>query len=150
MSDVAALVAPPTAAEVRARVLEVIRALAEELGGARAAGAVAPSASLEREVGFGSLERVELLLRLENAFSRALADRVLQADTAEQLARIILEGGAAEAAPRAERGPALSDATAAEAAATVHESLWRRAQSQPARPHVYLRDDDGGEQTISY
>ena len=150
MSDVAALVAPPTAAEVRARVLEVIRALAEELGGARAAGAVAPSASLEREVGFGSLERVELLLRLENAFSRALDDRVLQADTAEQLARIILEGGAAEAAPRAERGPALSDATAAEAAATVHESLWRRAQSQPARPHVYLRDDDGGEQTISY
>src|SRR5712691_10696239 len=101
MSDAAAIAAPPTAAEVRARLLEVVRTLAEELGGARAAGAVAPSASLEREVGFGSLERVELLLRLENAFGRALDDRVLQADTAEHLARIILEGGSAEPAERA-------------------------------------------------
>src|SRR5260221_1863346 len=117
MSQAAAPPAAAAIADVRARVLEVVRALAEELGGPRAAGAVAPSASLEREVGLGSLERVELLLRLEKAFGRALDDRVLQAETAEHLARIILEGGGAEPAERAaaEREQALGEATAAEA-----------------------------------
>ena len=35
-------------------------------------GAVSPEASLERELGLGSLERVELLARLERAFGRPL------------------------------------------------------------------------------
>jgi len=150
MSQAAAPPAAATIAEVEARVLEVVRTLAEELGGARAARAVAPSASLEREVGLGSLERVELLLRLENAFGRALDDRVLQAETPAALSRLIAEGGPADPGARAERGERLSAATAPQAAATVHESLWRRAQSQPARPHVYLRGDDGAEETITY
>ena len=131
--------------------LEVVRALAEELGGARAAQAVAPGASLEREVGLGSLERVELLLRLETAFGRALDDRFLQADTPGALARLIAEGGVVGRRPRAPSARSrVGAATAAQAAATVHESLWRRAQSQPARPHVYLRRDDGAEETITY
>src|SRR5258708_20742490 len=95
--------APPAAAatkDVEARVLEVVRALAEELGGARAVHAVAPSASLEREVGLGSLERVELLLRLENAFGRALDDRVLQADTPHDPPRVIPPGAVAPPPPR--------------------------------------------------
>ena len=150
MSQAAAPPAAAAIAEVEARVLEVVRALAEELGGARAAHAVAPSASLEREVGLGSLERVELLLRLENAFGRALDDRVLQADTPHDLARVIAAGGVVDARARAERAQSPGAATASEAAATIHESLWRRAQSQPARPHVYLRHDDGAEETITY
>jgi 1-acyl-sn-glycerol-3-phosphate acyltransferase len=149
MKDVAAPAAA-TAAEVQARVLDVVRALAEELGGARAAHAVAATASLEREVGLGSLERVELLLRLESAFGRALDDRFLQADTPAELARLIVDGGAVDLPVRTPRAPALGEATAADAAATIHESLWRRAQSQPARPHVYLRHDDGAEETITY
>ena len=150
MSQAAAPPAAATIAEVEGRVLEVVRALAEELGGARAARAVAPSASLEREVGLGSLERVELLLRLENAFGRALDDRVLQAETPAALSRLIAEGGPADPAAHAERGERVDAATAPQAAATVHESLWRRAQSQPARPHVYLRGDEGTEETITY
>ena len=150
MSQAAAPPAAAAIAEAEARVLEVVRTLAEELGGARAAGAVAPAASLEREVGLGSLERVELLLRLESAFGRALDDRVLQAETPGALARLIAEGGAFEGPARPTRAEDLDAATAPEAAATVHESLWRRAQSQPARPHVYLRRDDGTEETITY
>jgi acyl carrier protein len=107
--------APPAAAatrDVESRVLEVVRALAEELGGARAAHAVAPSASLEREVGLGSLERVELLVRLEKAFGRALDDRVLQADTPHDLARVIAAGGAVDTPARAERAQSPGAATA--------------------------------------
>src|SRR5260221_11370175 len=150
MSQAAAPPAAAAIADVEARVLEVVRALAEELGGARAAHAVAPSASLEREVGLGSLERVELLLRLETGFGRALDDRVLQADPPRDLARVIAAGGVVDVPARAERAESLGAATASEAAATIHESLWRRAQSQPSRPHVYLRHDDGAEETLTY
>jgi fatty-acyl-CoA synthase len=146
-----AVAPPPSAlALVETRVLEVVRALAEELGGARAAHAVAAAASLEREVGLGSLERVELLLRLESAFGRALDDRFLQAETAADIARLLTDGGPVDLPARPERAAALAAATAPESAATVHESLWRRAQSQPQRPHVYLRNDDGVEETITY
>src|SRR5215468_12375227 len=90
------------------RVVEVVRALAEETGGARAARAASAEASLEREVGLGSLERVELLLRLESAFGRSLDDRCLGLDTARDLARAVLERGGAPAtspAPRPRAAP---------------------------------------------
>src|SRR5205814_10688065 len=105
MSQAAAPPAAAAVADVEARVLEVVRALAEELGGARAAHAVAPSASLEREVGLGSLERVELLLRLENAFGRALDDRFLQADTPAAIAGLLEDGEGSR--PAAAPAPAL-------------------------------------------
>jgi 1-acyl-sn-glycerol-3-phosphate acyltransferase len=140
-----------TLQEVQERVLEVVRGLAGELSGERGVRAVGPGASLEREVGLGSLERVELLLRLETAFGRALADRCLALDTALDLARAILEAreaalpalpGRAEAV-RATRSRAIH-------AETVHESLWRRAEAEPERPHVFMREEDGTEHTIKY
>ena len=56
------------------RVVGIVRELALEVGGDRAARAAAPGASLERDLGLGSLERVELLSRLETAFGRPLGD----------------------------------------------------------------------------
>ena len=65
MSEAAAgPVAPHLLDAAQERVLEVVRELLTELGGARALRAAAPDASLERDLGLGSLERVELLLRL--------------------------------------------------------------------------------------
>jgi fatty-acyl-CoA synthase len=136
--------------EIESRVLDVVRALAQEVGGARAADAAAPSASLERELGFGSLERVELLSRLESAFGRRLDDAHLRLDTAAELARALAEAtdqGVHGAPPRA---PALKAAVSVAPAATVHESLWRRAQAEPERPHVYMREEDGREHTVTY
>src|SRR5690242_18536138 len=49
------------------------------------------SSQLDRDLGLGSLERVELLTRLEAAFGMRLPDRVAsEANTAEDLARAIL------------------------------------------------------------
>jgi 1-acyl-sn-glycerol-3-phosphate acyltransferase len=59
----------------------ILRPLALELGGPRALHAVTPTASFERDVGLGSLERVEFLLRLESALGRELPDRFLLLDT---------------------------------------------------------------------
>ncbi|HEY3121952.1 MAG TPA: AMP-binding protein [Vicinamibacteria bacterium] len=151
MPEPTTTVAAADEAQVRERVLQVVRALAEEVGGARAAGAVAPEASLEREVGLGSLERVELLLRLEADFGRALDDRFLQVDTAAGLSRLLMDGGGAAAAPSHARAPVAEPAVFLdESVGTVHESLRRRAERDPDRPHVHMREDDGSEYTISY
>ncbi len=132
------------------RVLDVVRALARETGGPRAERAVSPDASLEREVGLGSLERVELLARLERAFSRALDDRCLSLDTPAGLARALLEAVPGEAL----RLPAREEAIGAAAdigagVRTLHESLWRHAALDPARVHVFLRGDAAEEESRS-
>ena len=93
----------PSPTTSSARVLDVVRQLARETGGARAERAVAASASLEREVGLGSLERVELVARLERAFGRALDDGCLAVDTPAGLARAILEAPAERAAASCRR-----------------------------------------------
>jgi fatty-acyl-CoA synthase len=139
------------AAAVEERVLEIVRALAAEVGGGRAARAATPEASLERDLGLGSLERVELLVRLESAFGRTLGDRGLQIDTAAGLARALADDApGASAAARPDAAPALPAALALPPAPTVHHALWARAQAEPHRPHVYMREDDGTEHVITY
>jgi acyl carrier protein len=79
--------ANPTPADLQARVLEVVRALAAETGGERARGAASLRASFERDLGLGSLERVELMTRLESALVRRLEDRHLAIDSAAEMAQ---------------------------------------------------------------
>ena len=141
-------VAPATVEE---RVLEIVRRLAEEVGGARASRATAPDASLERDLGLGSLERVELLLRLETAFGRALGDDALAIDTPAGFAGALAQAGAQPASV-----PKPAAGTTSRAAAkslpesqTLHESLWRRAEAEPNRPHAYLQEE-GREEILTF
>ncbi len=136
--------------DVEARVLEVVRALASETGGARAARAVSPEASLERDLGLGSLERVELLVRLEAAFGRTLDAQCLGIDTPAGLARAVLQEAPDDGGPRRERAPSLGAALPLAAAETIHQALWRRAEREPERPHVFLREDDGTTTTLTH
>lgn len=143
--------APPDAFQAcQERVLEVLRQLALELGGSRALRAVAPTASLEREVGLGSLEGVELLLRLESALDRELGDRFMPMDSAAEIARALLAGASGEPLRLPERASSLPAAPrAATAAATLDQALVQAVLADPDRPHVYLRDEDGREETIT-
>ena len=136
---------------IEERVLEVVRGMMEELGAGRAPRALTARSSLERDAGLGSLERVELLLRLEAAFGRSLDEGALQADTAAELARAVRQAGGPPSVTARESAPALPAASPLRAtASTVHGALWQRAQSTPDRPHVYMREDDGGEATLTY
>jgi fatty-acyl-CoA synthase len=141
----------PSAEAVQQRVLEVVRSLAGELGGLRAERATALDASLERDLGLGSLERVELQLRIEAAFGRRLDDSFLTLDTPADLAGAVMAAGATtmplplrRAETPAAATPAPRDVT------TLQDALWRRARAEPDRPHVYLREEDGAEHTVSY
>ncbi len=134
-----------------ATVMEVLRGLAQELSGPRAAGAVASEASLERDIGLGSLERVELLVRLESAFGRHLDERCLQIDTPAGLAGAVLEAGRAEELPRRRQwAPLPREAAPLPAATTISEALWLRAQADPNRLHAWVREDEGREHTLTY
>src|SRR5215510_3565037 len=149
MPEAAADTPRASLADVLSRVLDVVRGLARESGGSRALRAVAADSSLEREVGLGSLERVELLVRLERAFDRPLDDRFLQIDSPAALARALLEQAGDAPLRLPEPAPVLGAAQEIRAR-TLHESLFLHAQAEPDRPTVYLREDDRHEETITY
>jgi 1-acyl-sn-glycerol-3-phosphate acyltransferase len=109
------------ASEVRERVLEVIRSLLEELGSRGALPMLNGASQLDRDLGLGSLERVELLARLETAFGVRLADSVVaEANTPEDLTKALLVAPGAEAQN--------DEAASALRAAITTQKLHREAQ----------------------
>ena len=81
-----------------ALVLDTLRGLLDEVDPTRARAALTPDQSLTRELALGSLERVELAMRLEQAAGVPLGETVLaEADTARQIASAIAR---AQAGPR--------------------------------------------------
>ncbi len=136
---------------LRSRVVEIVRELARETGGPRAERAVSPTASLEREVGLGSLERVELLARLERVFGRALDDACLAIDTPAGLARAVLEAVPEQPLSTGARADAVGAAAdIGQGVRTLQESLWRHARLDAGRVHVLLHGEDGAEEEICY
>ncbi|HEX3868762.1 MAG TPA: AMP-binding protein [Gemmatimonadaceae bacterium] len=136
----------PRAAErqIEERVVSVARELAEEVAGDRAGRAVTATASFERDIGLGSLERVELLTRLEAELGRNLGERFLMLDSAREIARAaatvpVSRAGRAASSPR-------ESATAAvrvDDVSTLADALYRRAAAEPNRVHVVLHTDTG-------
>ena len=137
--------ATPAPNDVVERVLDVVRQLARETGGARAERAVSATASLEREIGLGSLERVELVARLERAFARPLDDGCLAVDTAAGLARAILEAAPGEPLRLPAREQALGAASAIGTGVrdAVRLALAARRARSPARARVPARRGQG-------
>ena len=117
--------------------LAVVAELVGELRG-ESAPAVDPGDSLERDLGIGSLERVELLVRLERAFGVPLGEAVLaDAETPSDLAAGV---AAADATPAA-AAPAGGHGRAPERAAeTAPARLAGRQPSGCAAPAVRTRD----------
>ena len=133
------------------RVLEIVRALVIELGG-RPQGPVTARASLDRDLGIGSLERVELLLRLEQEFGVRLPDAVMvEAESPRDLVRAIRVAAPVqpEAAPepRLPIGPGV--AAPADARTLVEVLRWH-ADTHPERVHIFLREEDASETPITY
>jgi 1-acyl-sn-glycerol-3-phosphate acyltransferase len=148
--------------EVRGRVLEVVRGLLEELGSQGALPMLNLGSQLDRDLGLGSLERVELLARLETAFGVHLADRVAaEANTPENLACAILAAPGAKAED-AETGSALRTSVtvqklhreAADAgistAETLIDVLRYRAAHDAERAHLLITEDsEAGERSVT-
>lgn len=121
----------------RDRVVEVACALAEELHPDSDHRHLGPGADLERDLGLGSLERVELLRRLEAELGKPLDDRaVFRARTLADLVAATLAGSAPDFAP-----PPVVDGSSpgpATAASTLAEVLEAQAARAPHRVAVAL------------
>jgi len=147
---------------VRERVLEEIRGLLAELGSTGALPMLSRSSQLDRDLGLGSLERVELLARIETAFHIRLPDRVAsEANTPEDLARAIL-AAPETIAEEEESGSALRASVTVQklhraagdegvfAAETLIDVLRYRATHDAERAHLLITEDsDDGERSLT-
>jgi len=153
--------------DVTERVLEVIRELLVELGSEGALASLSGQAHLDRDLGLGSLERVELLARLESAFHVRLPDRAVGEantpdDLVQELVRANANGGAAAQAFSGVRAAVTTQAMSAaarsspaggrgvEAAETLLDVLRYRARFDAERPHLIVQDDEGASVTLTF
>ena len=143
-------------AHIESRVLRLIRELLSELGSERALRSLSLQASLERDLGIGSLERLELLQRLEKEFSLRLTDRVMtEADSPIELINAILQR---DFTPAENFSPALSSSLNEPLSAgfdlgsisTLNEAFQRYALLEPRRPQIHLLQADDEAHIIRY
>jgi 1-acyl-sn-glycerol-3-phosphate acyltransferase len=139
---VATLIPRPDRAAIKAQVLAITRELLRELGNTEAGEAVRGSASLERDLGLGSIERVELSSRLERTLGTSLPEgAIAEAKTLDDIIAVV--AGPTEGASLSEGPPtvSLSDTGATESV-SVQTSSEVRAQDpagvQATHEHAQL------------
>ncbi len=140
-----------TRTDVERQVLEIVSGLVAELG-QPPSSPPALDDSLDRDLGISSLERVELLLRIERACGVRLPDSVMaEAATPKDLVEAILHASPAVAEATPAEFPASTPGSPAPASArTLVEVLRWHADRTPDRTHIHLRRDDGSELAITY
>lgn len=143
---------PDPGEKVEQKVLAIVREFVAELGMERAAHSASMDALLDRDLGLGSLERIELILRIEKAFSVRIPEhRVAEARNPRDLARAVLQSEAPGRLLSLERIPTIGAANPPPvSAASLVEVLLRRAEKEADRPHIFLPQEDGTEQKITY
>jgi 1-acyl-sn-glycerol-3-phosphate acyltransferase len=140
------------------RLLDVVVGLTTELHPATAGPAPTLDSSFDRELALDSLSRVEMIARVEAAFSVALPETVLgSAETPRELLRAIL---AAKAAPGRQPDPRPAALPAAPAAApmgslphraeTLIEALAHHAAADAGRTHIRFYADEGDGEVLTY
>jgi acyl carrier protein len=139
---------------VRERVLDVVRGLLEELGSHGAIDTLTTTSNLDRDLGLGSLERVELLTRLETAFDVRLPDTLAaEVNTPEELIEAILkvpgtverndeELSALRAAVVTGRLEQESARSIVQKAETLVEVIRSRGVHDANRTHLVITEDD--------
>ena len=130
--------------------LSLVKELLTELGSTDAAARVALDSSFDRDLGLGSLERVELLVRTEQRLGVRVPEALAQrAETPAEWVQSLFEGegsAASERPPIRQPGdafPPLMDA------ATFVEVLREQAQRDPDRVQIHLLDE-GQIEEITY
>lgn len=110
--------------------------------------------ALDRDLGFDSLGRVELLLRLERVFHIRLPEALLsEAETPRDLLEAVLNTAAGgQARRRPEIASLVLEAVEAtpQTAQTLIDVLEWHVRAHPERPHILLDDGARTTATISY
>ena len=127
---------------VEQEILSLVKELLTELGAHEAAARVAPDSSFDRDLGLGSLERVELLVRTEQRLGVHVPETLAQrAETPAEWVRSLFESDEqrdSERPPIRQPGNAPPPWTQAE---SFVEVLREQAQRNPDRVQVHLLDE---------
>ncbi len=148
--------------------LDIAQELLDELGSHRGLDEIRSAAHaesvqalhLERDLGLGSLERVELIVRAGDAFHIRPPDELFaEANTVgDVIAALELQLGQSRNGSVTDQHTRFADrenaATAEElaldSAETLLDVLRRRARAEPSRLHLHLREDSGRITDITY
>jgi 1-acyl-sn-glycerol-3-phosphate acyltransferase len=136
------------------RLLSLIAALVAELRPrGTPAGVIDLDSALDRDLGFDSLSRVELILRIEREFGVKLPERLLgEAESPRDILRSLrtAPGRRAVVTPLRPRAPAAETAGYPAAATTLVEALQWHVERQPGRQHVVLYGEAAEPVELSY
>ena len=146
---------PPVSQQPTEVVLGVVQQLMSELHPHRPIPAsVTLDSLLDRDLGFDSLERMELLHRLERTFDVHLTDQdAVNADSPRDLLHALRRAGPIVPAEAAVTVPGLKLQAVGEApnaAATLVDALAWHVQRHPERPHITLIGDGDQAEAITY
>ncbi len=140
-----------TSDERAARVLELVRGLATEVH-PRTGRLVVTLDSPFDELGIGSLELAELLIRIQDAFGISLPAHLLSdAETPRDLVRAIAHDGAPVADIGISEAPVVTaDGSASVAASTLIDALDWHVGATPERTHIRILDESGSTEDVAY
>ncbi len=141
------------------RVLEVVRELVAELGHESALRSASAASHLDRDLGLGSLERVELLLRMEKSFGTRLDEEVLAgAETVQDLITALSAANGARTAVGVHTETAMrtteisfpGQAEGVPSAETFQEVLRHRGRADASRTHLIFYEDEGESASLTF
>ena len=138
--------------EIESQLLALLRAFLSESDGGHAAHAVSLNAVIDKELGIGSIEKAEFIGRVEKHFEVQLSEKTLvEAVTVADLVDAIEKAAPPKQVFSQKMNLELEtshvDTTRAESLVDV---LLQYAENEPDRPHVFLQDESGSEEVITY
>ena len=137
------------------RLLAVIKQLGDELQPRRMQHlSITLDSSLDRDLGFDSLARVELLVRIEQAFDVSLPEQILStAETGRDFLRAVLGAhGRTKIIARVETETIqpMTTESVPHTAETLVQALKHHVAAHPDRPHIRLYSDEDEGPVITY
>ncbi len=138
--------------KIEAQLIAVLREFLTELENRHALKALAPTASLDKDLGLGSLERAELTRRLEQVFEVHLPmTTVAKANTLHDLVKTIEKAHPSnEVLSKGMQSPVAESTVDTSKVTTLVELLSTYAEYDPYRPHLFLHHELGNEDQLTY
>ncbi|MDQ2993374.1 MAG: AMP-binding protein [Pseudomonadota bacterium] len=138
--------------DIEEQLLGITRKLLIDIEHQRSLHAVSLTADLQRELGIGSLEKAELINRIELNFAIHLPESLLtEAETLHDFVKPIATAHPFIAPSSSLRESHLSASKIdSSKASTLVEILQSYAENESDRPHIYLQHDRGPEEIITF
>lgn len=138
--------------DIEWRLLQITRHFLEEIKAGQASRALSLEASLDRDLGLGSLERVELSRRIETEFSMQFSvNQLANISSLRDFIPLLKQGSRLVLSEIKEFSQPLSEFSIdPRNVSTLTDLLAQYAHAEPDRPHIYFQDEEGNEQIISY